>query len=112
MDRVRHDTRSDDNRDPIPNRSTGWGVSRNEAALAGAMIGYGILVVFVSPLLLGFLPLLGVGWLLRVPVASDPTDTATEVIGAATPTSPVPNPPEEIGSGAVRPISSRPSANV
>src|SRR5215213_674921 len=103
MDRVRHDTRPDDDRDPIPNRSTGLGLSRNEAALVGAIIGYGILVVFVSPLLLGFLPLLGVGWLLRVPVASDRTDSATEVIGAAKPTSPVANPPEEIGSGAITP---------
>ena len=49
---------------------TGWGLTRNEAALLGAIIGYGILVVFVTPLLLGFLPLLAIGWMLRVPVAS------------------------------------------
>ena len=37
-------------------RTTGWGLTRNEAALLGAIIGYGILVVVVTPLLLGFLP--------------------------------------------------------
>jgi hypothetical protein len=58
-------------------RTTGWGLTRNQAALLGAIIGYAILVVVVTPLLLGFLPLLAVGWMLRVPVASHPADRAT-----------------------------------
>ena len=77
-------------------RTTGWGPSRKEAALLGAIIGYGILVVVVTPLLLGFLPILAVGWMLRVPVASAPADSATVGFGASEPREPGSH-PERVG---------------
>jgi len=92
-------------------RTTGWGLTRNEAALLGAIIGYAILVVVVTPLLLGFLPLLAVGWMLRVPVASHPADRAILEIDADEPLNPVAKPTEPVGSGATTPVSSRSSAS-
>ena len=93
-------------------RTTGWGPSRKEAALLGAIIGYGILVVVVTPLLLGFLPILAVGWMLRVPVASAPADSATVRIGASEPVSPVATPSESGGSAPTTPVSRPRSASV
>lgn len=52
-------------------RMTGRWITRREAAVLGTVAGYAAAVVFVSPLLLGFLPLLAVIGLLRVPVESD-----------------------------------------
>jgi hypothetical protein len=77
MDRYPHESLPDGRREMGHKRTTGWGLTRNEAALLGAIIGYGVLVVVVTPLLLGLLPLLAVGWMLRVPVASDSTDSPT-----------------------------------
>ena len=81
-------------------QSNAGGLTRNEAALLGAIIGYGILVVVVTPLLLGFLPLLAVGWMLRVPVASAPADIATADINAVAPTTSVTTATEAVASPA------------
>jgi hypothetical protein len=78
-------------------RTTGWGLSRNQAALLGAIIGYAILVVVVTPLLLGFLPILGIAWMLRVPMASHPADRAILEIDADEPLNPVGKPTEPVG---------------
>ena len=101
MDRLRHQTLRDDERtSPTLTRSTGWSVTRNEAALFGAIIGYGILVVVVTPLLLGFLPILAIGWMLRVPVTSAPVDNATPDIDVIASTTPVTTATEPAGSPA------------
>src|SRR4051812_20251020 len=92
-------------------RTSGCGLTRNQAALLVGVIGYGILVVVITPLLLGFLPLLAIGWILRVPVASDPADSAALEIGAAEPPIPVAAPTESVGTRGTSTISSRLSAS-
>ena len=92
-------------------RTTRWGLSRDQTALLGAIIVYGVLVVVVTPLLLGFLPILGIGWMLRVPVASSPADRAVPEIDAPAPLSPAPSPTEVAASSATTPVSSGWSAS-
>ncbi len=93
-------------------RTTGWGLTRNEAALLGAIIVYGVLVVAVTPLLLGFLPILGVGWMLRVPVASSPADRPVLEIEALESPNPEASATGSEGPGATAPVSSGWSASV
>jgi hypothetical protein len=89
-------------------RTTGWRLSRNQATLFGAIIGYAILVVVVTPLLLGFLPILAVGWMLRVPVASAPAHRAIAAVevGGAEPVSSVAATTESTASDTITPIAS------
>jgi hypothetical protein len=87
-------------------RSTGWGVTSSEVALLAAIIGYGILVIVVTPLLLGFLPIVAIAWMIRVPVASAPAESATVEIYAAESQSPVATTTEPVASGPTTQISS------
>ena len=92
-------------------RTTPWALTRNEAAFLGAIVGYAIVVVVVTPLLLGFLPILAVGWMLRVPVAWHPADRPALQIDAEGPLNPVAKPTEPVGQGATTPVSTRSSAS-